>query len=595
MMARERHTQSERILQGLGVSSGVAIGQAHVRESDGSEIIQYAIPATRIGSEISRLEEAINQARAAVRRSQRRAAQFSDEMAEDMELLFEVHLRILDEGATFTRNVENRIRKELVNVEYAVAEEVRDVAATFASMKDKHLAARAEDIREIGKRLMAFFTRQAQSVSVTHDKNAIIIADEMTPADAISLNPDYVIGVATNYGGPESHTAIVTRAMGIPSVLGAKDITQHVRTGETVIVDGKRGRIIVNPSEATLRAYTKEQQAFLAENRRLSLLRDQLARTKDGTLINLLANIETEKECDAVLNNGAEGVGLLRSEFLYMNREDIPDEEEQTRFFTSIIKQLSGKPVTIRTLDVGGEKLSNSLVKQLKKAENPALGLRAIRFSLKFPQLLEDQFCAILRASLEGEVRILLPMISSLEEIHAAREILRGAAKRLQRRGVSLPSKLPPVGAMIEVPAAAMAVDYLVNDCDFLSIGTNDLTMYTLAIDRGDQEVASLYNPLHPALLQMIRKAGDAGWNHGLSVAVCGEMAGNPDYSALLVGLGIHELSMSPLAVPRVKDCIRRIDTHDARRMVSRITEEARGMSQMRNILDEYNKKIFNS
>lgn len=588
-----KETTQEHVIKGLGVSSGIAIGYAHVRESEGGSVPEYNIAASDIGREISRLEDAIGRARKAVKDSQKQASKLSKTLAQEMELLFDVHLRILDEGTSFSQGVQARIRRELINAEWAVAQETRATAQAFAAMKDSYLAARADDMREIGKRLLRCFQKTKQKKKMTFAKNSILITDDMTPADAVSLNPDDVIGVATVHGGPEGHTAIVTRALGITAVLGASELLSHVENGAYIILDGKKGLIFVNPSAETLKRYEKKTKKIEAETKRLASLRDAPARTKDGITISLLANIELPRECDLVLEQGAQGIGLFRSEFLYMNRHDTPNEDEQARYYGDIVKRMKGRPITIRTLDVGGEKLSNSMAKHLDAVENPALGLRAIRFSLKFPAILEDQLAAILRAGCEGPVRILLPMISSIEEIGKARLILNKAANRLKKRGVAIPDKMPPLGIMIEVPGAAMASELFVEECDFFSIGTNDLTMYTLAIDRGDQEVAHLYNPLHPALLRLIRMTGTVGWEHGKPVAVCGEMAGNPLYTALLIGLGIHELSMSPLAVPRIKDCIRHIDSGEARRMASVITEKAGNAGEIRKILDEYHQTIM--
>ncbi|MDP6567857.1 MAG: phosphoenolpyruvate--protein phosphotransferase, partial [Alphaproteobacteria bacterium] len=419
-------------------------------------------------------------------------------------------------------------------------------------------------------------------------KGAIIVAEELTPADTAAMDTRRVAGFATAQGGAEGHTAIMARSLALPAVLGVAGLPGLVEAGDIVIVDGLSGRVVINPAPAALRRYRERQKEFRAKERRLARLRDVRAETRDGVTISLQANLELPEEVAAAHRAGAEGIGLLRSEFIFMNRESPPDEEEQFQAMAAIVESMKGSPVTIRTLDVGGEKLAYSLGPQLAEAVNPALGLRAIRLSLKLQPLLETQLAAILRAGGLGPVRILLPMVTSPSEVRQVREILKRVARRLKRRGVAIAEPLPPVGVMIETPAAALAADALAYTSDFFSIGTNDLTMYTLAIDRADESVAHLYNPLHPAVLRLILATTEAALKARIPINLCGEMAGDPRCTVLLLGMGLRDLSMSSTSLPRVKQRIRKL-TLDAARQRARTIMEQSDAGRIAAILDDFN------
>ncbi|MGH6929235.1 MAG: phosphoenolpyruvate--protein phosphotransferase, partial [Dongiaceae bacterium] len=383
------------------------------------------------------------------------------------------------------------------------------------------------------------------------------------------------------------HTAIMARSLGLPAVLGLADLVGAVRNGDAVIVDGSKGRVIARPKPSTLEEYERRRGEFARAERQLAGLRRLPAVTRDGTAVSLLANLELPRETEAALAGGAEGVGLLRTEFLFMNRPDLPDEEEQYQALRTIIKGMDGRPITVRTLDVGGDKLAGALDVQPGGA-NPALGLRAIRLSLKMTELLEAQLAAILRAGAHGPVRILLPMVSAMAEVRQVREILAGVVRRLKRRGTKFADPPPPLGVMIEIPGAALAADALAQVADFFAIGTNDLTMYTLAIDRGDEQVAHLYNPLHPAVLRLIQFTTEAALRARIPISVCGEIAGDPRYAALLLGLGIRELSMAVTALPRVKQRIRGLDVLTATRFARQIMDQS-DSGRIAVLLDDFN------
>jgi phosphotransferase system enzyme I (PtsI) len=480
------------------------------------------------------------------------------------------------------------IRDKRINAEAAVQSVVGDMVRGLSAVKDAYLAARAQDVREVGDRLLRQLTETPYHAFAHVPEGAIIIAEELSPADTALLDPARIAGFVTALGGTDSHTAIMARSLGLPAVLGATAAPKAIRSGETIIVDGDTGRIVLDPDEESLTEYRRRAAARERLERELTRLRSLPAITQDGVTISLLANMELPRDLEIATDRGAEGVGLFRTEFMFMNRDVLPDEDEQYAALRQVVEGMAGKPVTIRTLDVGGEKLATALGDRIADSANPALGLRAIRLSLREPKLLETQLSAILRAGAHGPVRILLPMISSTSQVRAVRAILIKVVRRLKRRKVRIADPVPPLGAMIEVPAAALSADALAMECDFLALGTNDLTMYTLAIDRGDEQVADLYNPLHPAVLKLIQFSIDAANRHGLPVSICGEIAGDPRYAPLLIGMGVKELSMSATALPRVKQRIRRLSfapaTQRARAIMDQLDE-----GRIAVLLDDFN------
>ncbi|HEV7368618.1 phosphoenolpyruvate--protein phosphotransferase [Arenibaculum sp.] len=564
----------ERVLRGLGVSPGVAIGPAHVVESRTVKAPRYAIEPARAADERARFHEAAAKARRQLLKLKGKAATLPETAAEDVGFLLEAHLGMLG-GSRLTKGVERRIADELVNAEAAVQAEIDAIAHSFEQMDDAYLAARVTDVREVGNRLLRNLLQQNYQTFSDAPAGSILIAEELTPADTALIDPRLIAGFATTTGGAEGHTAIMARSLGLPAVLGASGLPAGIRNGDVVIVDGQQGRVVVNPSTATMTGYRARQSDILADRESLRHLVDLPARTRDGTPILLQANLELPRELPGAIAAGAAGIGLLRTEFLYMNRDDLPGEEEQYRVLREIVEGMGGHPVTARTLDVGGEKLASALGDRFAATANPALGLRAIRLGLREPQLLETQLAAMLRAGAHGPVRILLPMVCTPGEVRRVREMIRQVARRLVRHGVAIADPLPPLGAMIEVPGAALTADALAQVCDFFAIGTNDLTQYTLAIDRGDEQVASLYDPLHPAVLRLIQFSCEAARRAGIPVEVCGEMAGDPRYTVLLLGLGIRELSMSPGALLAVKRRLRGLDIAEAKRRAAMVMEQS--------------------
>lgn len=541
----------QRKAAGIGISTGIAIGPAFIIEQSGIPVPEYEIPLGQVDREIKRFHGAITKVQKHLAQMRQKAETLSSGV-EDMLLLLDAYKGMLS-GSRLVRGVEAIIERHRINAEAAIQKQTASLKASFANMEDPYLAARAEDVGEVGTRLIRSLQQQNYNPFANAPEGSVILAEEMTPADAALLNPERVVGFATVLGGAEGHAAILARAIGIPAISGVGALTHGIRSGDLIIIDGLRGEIVARPDSQTLQHYRHEAVRMRQESRRLKNLRKIPAMTKDGKGIMLQANMELPRDIDAVVDSGAEGVGLLRTEFMFMNRATLPDEEEQYAALRKIVEMLDGMPITIRTLDVGGEKLASAVGGALGESANPALGLRAIRLGLKQPKLLDAQLAAILRASMHGPVRILIPMVSSVAQMKEVRARLLNIERRLHRRGVKLKG-LPPLGAMIEIPGAALIADSLARACDFFSIGSNDLTQYTLAIDRGDDQVADLYDPFHPAVMRLIQFTVAAAWRANIPVSLCGEIAGDVRATALLLGLGLRELSMAPRRLLAVKN-----------------------------------------
>ncbi|MEA2781254.1 MAG: phosphoenolpyruvate-protein phosphotransferase system enzyme [Rhodospirillaceae bacterium] len=582
-----RRSTREEICEGAGVSSGIAVGTVHIVESGAVHVPEYPITAEQVLEEQARFAKAVAAAQKQIRKLGAKAAGLHGAAAEEIAILLEAHLHMLS-GSRVLRGVEHRIERDRINAEAAVQAEISKVAQEFAALDDAYLAARAVDIRDVGTRLIRNLTKTPYAAFTHLPAGTILVAEELTPADTALMNPEVIAGFATLLGGAESHTAIMARSLGLPAVLGVAGLLGSVRNGDQMIIDGDEGQVVIRPTTETLAEYQRRVSEHQRDLRSLARLRRLPAVTRDGTVIALSANLELPRELSAAIEAGAEGIGLLRTEFMFMNRDTLPDEDEQYEALRGLIEGLDGRPITARTLDVGGDKLAQALAGHHDIGANPALGLRAIRLSLKERPLLDAQLGAMLRAAALGPLRILLPMISSLSEIRQVREAMRTVARRLKRRGLKLPDRLPPLGVMIEVPGAALAADALAQEADFFAIGSNDLTMYTLAIDRGEEQVAHLYNPLHPAVLRLIQFTTEAALRARIPISVCGEIAGDPRYAPLLIGLGIRELSMAAPALPRVKQRIRGLEFLSAARCARLIMEQS-DTGRIAALLDDFN------
>ena len=579
--------RAEQRLPGLAVSPGIAIGPAHIVESGDLPVAENHIPQNEIEAEQHRFGQAVATSLKQLQKVKAKAAGLPGSAAEEVGYLLDAHLAMLS-NSRLVRGVDERIARTRINAERAVQIEIDEIAESFAAMRDPYLAARIEDIRVVGTRLIRNLIKKPYVTYSAVADGAVILAEELTPADTALIDPERVVGFAAVSGGAESHTAIVARALGLPAVLAVTGLLDRARAGVTAVIDGIEGCVIIDPSAETIRDYEARRDAVARERRGLARLRRLPAITRDGVEIILEGNLELPIELQQALANGAMGLGLVRSEFLYMNRDDLPGEDEQYAVFSALVRGMDGKPVTVRTFDLGGEKIARSLSGHNVEPANPALGLRAIRLSLQDRRLLDPQLAAMLRAASDGPLRILLPMISTANEIRRVREAVDQVARRLRRRGVRLPKTLPPLGAMIEVPGAALAADALAAEADFFAIGTNDLIQYTLAIDRSDEQVAHLYNPLHPAVLRLIQFAVEAALRRGMPISVCGEMAGEPRFTALLLGLGVRNLSMAPRNIPRVKQRIRSLDMVAATRRARAIMDQS-DTGRIAALLDDFN------
>lgn len=547
-------------LYGQGVARGYAIGRAVVMGAAALEVAHYRIAPEDVQSERDRLTAALEAAQADL-------LQMADTLPADapreLGAMLNVH-RLLLADPLLAEQALSLITERHYNAEWALTTQGQILGEQFDAMEDDYLRERGADVRQVIERVLHALSGTSampDPSAMDGDDPLVVVAHDISPADMLRLRGGRFLAFVTDLGGATSHTAIVARSMGVPAVVATGNVRELVRDGDMLIVDGAAGAVIVNPSPAILDEYRERQRAYANERAELALLRDEPAITLDGIGIVLHANIELPEEAEVALASGADGIGLFRSEFLFMGRADLPGEEEQYQAYSSVVKVMAGRPVTIRTLDIGSDK---TLDDEATVATNPALGLRAIRYCLAHPEMFATQLRAILRASAHGPVRILIPMIAHMHEVQATRLALDAARRELDARGQPYAPHIE-LGAMVEVPAIAIAIEPFAQALDFLSIGTNDLIQYTLAIDRGDGQVASLYDPLHPAVLRLVAHTINAGERAGKPVAVCGEMAGDASLTRLLLGLGLTEFSMHPQQLLDVKREVRRAHSNALR------------------------------
>ncbi|MBO0711341.1 MAG: phosphoenolpyruvate--protein phosphotransferase [Acetobacteraceae bacterium] len=581
-----RKGRSEARFTGIPVSPGVAIGPVFGTSEPAAEITRHKIAASDIEAERARLDAAIAQSRRQLLKLRGRLAVLPLDSQEEIAPLLDAYLQMLRDSRLI-RGARRRISETLLSAESAVVAEADAIAGIILGQVGPEtadevrvsIARRAEEVREIARRLVRNLTRAPFQSFAGLPEGAILISEALRPADAALLDPARVAGVATEEGGAEGHTAVMLRAIGVPAVLGAVGLAHAIRPGDLAVVDGSLGTVTLNPSPPALAAGRRAVTAFARERQRFGRLRRLPAETLDGEAVELQANLELPVELPLIAQSGAQGIGLLRTEFQFMNRESVPDENTQTESYRAVVEAMGGDPVTIRVLDWGGEKDIEALSSAGFVAEasdpNPALGLRGIRLLLRKTELFEVQLAAILRAAAYGPVRVMLPMVTTVGEVRRAREIYERVARRLRRRGERLPEKLPPLGIMIETPGAALSADALALEADFFAIGTNDLTAYTLAVDRAETDLAELYDPLHPAVLRLVQFATEAALRMRMPVSVCGEIAANPRLTPLLLGLGLRSFSMNAGAVPRVKQAVRAVEIDACARFARRLMEQS--------------------
>lgn len=554
-------------LSGIGVSRGIGIGRVQRLHGGDLEIPEYTLQPAEIEHEVTRFFGAQRRAKEQLRQIR---SQIPGGAPGEIAAFIDTHLLMLDDRS-LTEAVVALIRSAQCNAEAALKKQRDSLTAVFEQMEDPYLRSRKDDVQHVSARILRILLKQEKGAPAQRAEPGeppVIVADDVTPADIILLSQQGVAAFITEYGGPLSHTAILARSFGIPTIVGLHNARRLLREGEMVIVDGDLGHALADPDAQAQDFFQAKRARQQADRAALSQLRDKPAISRDGVKIKLLANIEMSEDAVHAADLGAEGVGLYRTEFLYMNRRGLPDEEEQYQAYSRVVAAVKG-PITIRTLDLGADKQVDSGSRLGPTPNNPALGLRAIRLCLKEPELFRTQLRALLRASIHGAMQIMLPMISSVQEFRQAQQIIAVTTEQLRAEGHTVADNVP-VGAMIEVPAAALAAPLLARHARFFSIGTNDLIQYTLAIDRVDEEVNYLYDPLHPAVLRLIRMTIEAGEQSGVPVAMCGEMAGDPRHTRLLLGLGLTEFSMHPASVLEVKRIIMESNVAELRRQAQR-------------------------
>ena len=559
---------------GAGVSPGIARGTSHVVTDDAEEVAQYRIKPEDIAGEIGRFETALIQTRAQILEMQQKIAEAIG--AKDAGI-FDAHLLVV-EDRTLIDEVLRKLEGDLCNVEYVFQEVATHYADTLSKIDDPYLRERALDIQDVTRRVVRNLQGKAPKPVLSAAQPHILVAHNLTPSDTATMDRKHVLGFATDLGSRTSHTAIMARSLNIPAVVGLHDVTGKLESGQEVLLDGYSGLLILDPTPDTLWHYGELMDRKQRVTEQLSGLRETKSTTRDGRHIMLSANIELPNDVDTVLENGAEGIGLYRTEFLYLNRKTLPTEEEQYETYRKVAETVAPHPLIIRTFDLGGDKIALGM--NADDEQNPFMGLRAIRFSLEHLDIFKAQVRAILRASQVGNVKIMFPMISGLTELRRALGVLAECKAELQVDGIPF-RESTEVGAMIEIPSAALCADAIAREVDFFSVGTNDLIQYALAVDRVNERIAHLYEPTHPAVMRLLKMVSDAAHANNIWVGVCGEMAGDLTMVPLLLGLGMDELSVSASLVPRVKRAVQSLSIPECKQLV----EEALAMDTPTDVL----------
>jgi len=555
---------SKGVLKGIAASSGIVIGRAFLVHRGKMRIPQKAIGPPQVAAEIKRFKRAIE-------RSKRQLREIKEKItAEEVRrhfFILDVHLMFLDDTMLIQDTIEV-IKNRRINAEWALDIIIGKLNTAFDTIEDEYLRERKSDVNYVAQRIFRNLMGSGHDDLAKIKGNVIVVAHDLSPADTIQMNLNNVAGFITDIGGRISHTAILSRSLGIPAIVGSETATSVINGGDLLIIDGYGGKVIINPDGAISEEYIEKREQIRLLEREVLKYATLPAETRDGYRIKMGANIELVEELPLAIRHGAEGIGLYRTEILYLNREDLPSEEEQFQTYRRIAEGIAPNSAVIRTLDVGGDKFLSKY--GYDHEANPAMGLRAIRFSIKEPHLFKVQLRGILRASAFGKLKILFPMISGILEVRKSKAILEEAKEELMGEGIPFDEGIE-VGAMIEIPSASIIADTLAHEVDFFSIGTNDLIQYALAIDRVNEHVSYLYEPLHPAILRMIKGIVEAGHRAGIEVGICGEMAADPAYILILLGMGLDELSMTPFYIPRVKKIMRKSSYEDAKQLLDEV------------------------
>ncbi|MBB6110596.1 phosphotransferase system, enzyme I, PtsI [Mucilaginibacter lappiensis] len=537
-------------INGIGVSPGIAIGKAHLlRKQEAALSGVVLLNEADIAIETDKFNNAVA---LSVQEVEAMISNYDQSQGNEGLEILETHIELLSDPQ-ISEDVTGKISKEKKNVNDALIEVIADAVQLFKNMDDEYLSARAADVQDIGNRLLRNLSFSAPTHAPHYETDTIIIAEDLTPSDTISMDTTHVVGFATQAGGRTSHAAIIARSRGIPAIVGCGVTLMNIKNGDQLILDGQSGDIIINPAQEIVKQYHVKRENWLKKNHLLRSLKDTPATTPDGINIKLFANIGNANDMEQAISFGAEGSGLLRTELLFMGRDALPGEDEQFEFYKAVALKAKGKPVIVRTLDIGGDKQLPYF--NFPTEQNPFLGYRAIRICLDRPDIFITQLKAILRASAFGQLKIMFPMISNIQEVRAAKVILQQAKDELTKAGITFDKNIP-VGIMIEIPSAAITADLLAKEVDFFSIGTNDLCQYTLAVDRMNEQIKDLYDPYNPGVLRLIAYVIEQGHKNNVEVGMCGELASDSKATLLLLGMGLTEFSMSATAIPEIKNII---------------------------------------
>lgn len=572
-----------KVIKGIPASPGVSIGKVYLYKENELVINKDEVEDLEIEKE--KLLHGRDLTKEQLLRIREKTAK---NLGEDKAAIFDGHITLLEDEDLFDEIIE-LIEDDSITAEYALEQGINGYCEMLSNLEDAYLRERAADLKDIGKRWLYNVTGTEIVDLSTLPKNSVVITKDLTPSDTAQLDLNNVIAFVTEIGGKTAHSSIMARSLELPAVVGTGSICCDVATGMDIIVDALEGTVIINPNEEELKLYTAKREEFLAEKELLKQLKNKDAISKDGKKVGVWANIGSPKDVAGLLRNGAQGIGLYRTEFLFMNNDRFPSEEEQFEAYKTVAESLEGKPVTIRTMDIGGDKSLPYM--QLPKEENPFLGWRALRVCLDRPEILKTQFRALLRASAFGYIKIMLPMIISLDEVRKSRTLLKECMEELREEGKAFDENIQ-LGIMVETPAVCFRAKSFAKECDFFSIGTNDLTQYTLAVDRGNEHISHLYNSYNPAVLQAIKCAIDGAHAGNITISMCGEFAGDENATAILFGMGLDAFSMSAISVPRIKKNIMSLDKKECEKLVERALEQTTAQEVLE-IVAEFNKKVY--